>query len=945
MNINYLQNKNLQSENLINVGNYDKSMRTANIGSELSVDITGKNKENAGFSLENLKSFDEIKTKMKTKDVTVESNALAVMSNTMSGEDFAKLQENGFNASDMTPEETVTSLDKIKATLAMSGVDIPGYTDDIPKEAMEKIAGSLTYAQAIESALKENQIPATKENVIEISDVLKMSEMVTKPSDNAKAYMLENELDPTVNNFYMSNHSATESGNNNRAGFYKDPTGYVGKNSTEANIEELRPQIEKILTESGIDVNEKTFNDAKWLIDKNVPLTKENLERLNDINAVAFPIDKDIVAKSSAAAIADGYKVKDASLNNTESVVTKAVKFIDEVSSDLTARRLLEETRLHLTLDASISLMKKGIDIDTTDLTKLVEELKQAEKEAYAPFLMEEKYEDVPKDRVKIYEDELELKIDLFKQVSKSVDDIKSAPVEIAGSVAKASIENQEITLSDLSKASNQLKADYEKAGKSYETMMTAPRADMGDSIKKAFRNVDDILESMDIEVNRLNEKSVRALGYAGMEISEENVALASKALVAVENLISNMTPAKVLNMIRDGENPLNEDIYKLSEKITNRDEDKDNEKFSEFLFKLERSGEITELEKTAFIGMYRLFRKIEKSDGKLVGEVLKADEKLTLSNIISASRSDRQLNTDIKIDDSFGALEKLVTFGESITDQILSGFNTKELNTEYAKAEAKAVREAVQKEAAVLEALENVDEPESPVNISAMDALINMRGSLFKGLNKYFGDDKKQSDEFKQDILDLQDSFDDEESVDKAYKTFTEKTKETVKNFKEFADDYIDVKSMKLINKQLTLVSGMVKNRTYEVPVEINGELTSINLKIVNDSDDAGKINVSFETEATGKVNAEFTLRNGEVSGFIVTENSYYEGLAKEGEDGFRDELSKAGVSVSSMYYTSSRRLTINGNYLGDEAKANDAISTKQLYQVSKAIIKAIQK
>ena len=94
--------------------------------------------------------------------------------------------------------------------------------------------------------------------------------------------------------------------------------------------------------------------------------------------------------------------------------------------------------------------------------------------------------------------------------------------------------------------------------------------------------------------------------------------------------------------MIRDGENPLDEDIFELSERIAKEDVEKDSTKYSEFLCKLEKSGGITDSEKSAFIGMYRLFRKIEKSDGKLVGDVLKADEKMTLSNIISASRSDR---------------------------------------------------------------------------------------------------------------------------------------------------------------------------------------------------------------------------------------------------------------------------------------------------------------
>jgi len=955
MNINFPNSRDLQNDSNLIVGNHDSVSRMTKVTSEYSLDISGRDKDINSFGVQELKSFDDVKTKASLKDVSLENNALAVMSNSMSGEDFSKLQKDGFSPEDITPEETVTNLDKIKATLALSGVSIPGYTDDISKEALEKIAGSEGYAVAIENALKENQLPMSKDNVESITEVLKQAESVELPSDEAKKFMLNNGLEPTVNNLYMANHSSSDVNFTGKAGYYKDSTGYVGKNPTELNFEDLRPQIEKIIEDAGLEVNEETLTEAKWLLEKNLPLTNENILRLQDINSISFPIEADMVARSSAASISDGFSAKSASINNTESSITKAVNMIQEVTKeldrreallnndngDISSRRLLEETRLHLTIEASVSMQKKGIEVDTTDLQKLVENLKQAEKEVLSPLLMEEKYSEIPSDRVKTYEDELFVKIDLFRQTNKALENIKDAPEELAGKLAQEYARGESQTLETLSNSALKLKSDYDKAAKSYETLMTAPRADMGDSIKKAFRNVDDILSDMDMEVNRLNEKAVRILGYSEMEVTEENIENVIKAEVAVENLISKMTPSKVLNMIKEGENPLDKDIYELSNELVN-DEISDNSKYSEFLFKLDRAGEITESERTAFIGIYRLINKIEKSDGKLVGDVIKADEKLTLANIISASRSDRKIGTDIKVDDSFGALERLVTYGESITDQILKGFSNRQSDSEYAKAESNAVKEMINKEEAVLDALENLNEALSPINMSAMDSLINMRGSLYRGLKNQLDRDEDLSD-FDESVLKLQDSFEDEESVKEAFESFAKKAEEIVKDKTENADTYIDIKSLKLINKQLTIVRDMADSRIYEVPAYINGELTSINLKLVSDSENSGKINVSFETEFTGKVSSEFTLKNGNVSGFIATENRYFESIAKEREDGYRNELSNAGVNVSSMYYSSSRSLSIKGNYL--ESSDNNTPTTKQLYTVAKAIIKAIQK
>ena len=890
--------------------------------------------EPSTYSVEGLKSFDEIKAKASMKNVSLENNAFAVMATSMSADDVAKMADEGFSPSEMTDSETVTVLDKIKATLVKSGVNIDGFTDDLSKEQIEQIAGSSAYANAIEAALKETALPATLENVTEISEALNVSGELTIPSDDAKKYMINNCPEPTVNNFYIANHSSSADTSANRASYYMDETGYVGKNPTDADIESLSPQIEKIISDAGLSVNEQTINEAKWLINKDIPLTKENLTNLENLESVSFPPDTETVALSAASALAEGKNAKDGLLSDPESIHIKAAKFVESLNfDDVAKRRILEETRLILTLEASVSLLKKGINLDTKDLEKLVDDLKQAEKESYAPFLMDNDEVDIKK-----YDDDLTLKLDVFKQTVIAIENVKTAPLSVVGDVA---FSEKTPTLNEVAELSNKAKSEFSKAERSYETMMTMPRYDMGDSIKKAFRNVDDILEDLEIEATRLNEKAVRILGYSGMEITEANIEKAVKAEVAVENVITHMTPARTLKMIRDGFNPLDADIYELSNKLLSEDEDTGNTKYTEFLYKLEKSSEITESEKSAFIGLYRLFRKIEKSDGKLVGDVIKADAKLTLSNIISASRSDRQVGTDIKIDDSFGALEKLITHGESITDQILQGFRTKELNVQYAKEEADEIRNIITKEEAIVRALENADSPKSPINMAAANMLLNSRGTIFKGLLK--GLDEEEKDVFDKEISELADSFDDEDSVKNAINSFTEKTQEIIKNKAQIADKYIDVKSLKLLNKQLSIINKMADSRTYEVPVIINGSYTSINLKIVNDTENAGKVKAYFETEETGRVSAEFDLRDGKVSGIITTENSFFEGVIKEREDSFKEEFKGAGVEISSMYYVNKRGISVKGNYTDENDMSTPA--TKQLYSVAKAIIKAVQK
>lgn len=87
------------------------------------------------------------------------------------------------------------------------------------------------------------------------------------------------------------------------------------------------------------------------------------------------------------------------------------------------------------------------------------------------------------------------------------------------------------------------LRESYEKAGESYETLMTAPRRDFGDSIQKAFGNIDEVLQEAGLEVTEENRRAVRILGYNRMEITPENVERVLQADEQVKSVVEKLTP------------------------------------------------------------------------------------------------------------------------------------------------------------------------------------------------------------------------------------------------------------------------------------------------------------------------------------------------------------------------------------------------------------------
>ena len=330
----------------------------------------------------------------------------------------------------------------------------------------------------------------------------------------------------------------------------------------------------------------------------------------------------------------------------------------------ITAKRQLEEIRLKLTLSSAKLLAKNDIKIDTKELSEIVDQLKELEKEACKRQLIENRIEPT------------EENIEQFRITTKMAEELKEMP---SYSIAKFVREPIPMTMEGLHEEGKKLKTDFDAANERYETMMTKPRSDMGDSISKAFRNVDDILKEMDLEVTEANQRAVRILGYNSMEITEENLEAVKAKDLSVNRLLNQLTPQTVMEFIRKGENIIKIPVEELNlkmEAMNNEAQEKEVARYSEFLYKLEKNKEITPEERTAFVGVYRLLDKVVKSKGRDIGALVKSGQEITLKNLLTAQRTIQASKIDANIDDDFGMVSEVIEKGVKITDQIEQGFS-----------------------------------------------------------------------------------------------------------------------------------------------------------------------------------------------------------------------------------------------------------------------------
>ncbi len=1022
-----------------------------------SLDIADKVMDNEAYQGHGL-TAEDIMQQADNMNVDIQKDFMVVMSSCVSGEDLQKMQEEGFNPASTDVETYVSIVDEIKVTLAKAGVEIKGYNDDLDAKTVEEITGSRVQANElsrdIPALLEENDLPVTKENVSAVEDAVAQALGIGELSEDAVKYMVTNQKQPTIENLYKAQFSST-SDMRQAQGYYSEGSGnygkYYAKKAQDINWDNLKSRIESVVKQAGLDTDEQTkaqaVEDAKWLVEAGIELNSKNLTLVSELKNLQLPMTQDKLVEFCVNALGNGKEPTDALMTGEMSAARQAQAVIDMVDSisdgaihkavesdeelnirnlaaaqeqldgyqtdnaepslkEIEARRQLEEIRLMMSVDANRHLIKSGISIDTTALSQLVDELKAAEQSIRAALFRGETPEE--NNRMAL----------IYEETLTKTKELGGMPAALVGKIA---VSSKPYTIAALHSEGKEFQNDQQRhAASSYETLMTAPRKDLGDSISKAFRNVDDILEDMGIETSDANRRAVRILGYNTMEINEENIKAVKEADSKVCGVIRRMTPAVTLHMIRDRKNPLEMTMEELDEYLNGQDRDpaSDAERFSKFLQRLDRSNAITDDEREAYIGIYRMFRQIEKTDGAVIGSLVATGAEMNFKNMLSAVRTKARAgkNMDFQIDDGFGGLETLISKGKAIDAQIMAGFESGADNGRHNEAEERYyarlsgeindelanrtdldklkmaditadttiegfaddlktmqlpqnsqefyeqrkqelddfqnnLNDARKADDEIIQTLMDYGQAVSVDNIQAASMLIMERGSLFRQIFSAPQADDDQSDDGADDEENPSDGFieslTDKESAVKGYEELIDEAGKAVENLvNKDGVSQIDLKAAKMLYKGLALAGSFAREENYEVPVNIKGEITSVNLKIYHNAAKAGKVSITLDSDKLGKVAADFDVKQGKILGMIVFDNRQEENELEQIKKAVTDELSDGKDRQIQINLVHSDSVDLNkfGKDKDTEAADGHRTSTAELYKTAKAFIAAIK-
>ncbi|MBE5954640.1 MAG: hypothetical protein E7257_10905 [Lachnospiraceae bacterium] len=823
-----------------------------------------------------------------------------------------------------------------------------------------------------------------------------------KLSDNEAIYLLKNNMDLSKENIYKAHFSGVK----------------LAKGIDDKVLADMEGQLNKVIEQAGLEISEDTMGATKLLVNNDVPVTTDNLRKYMDMKPYMGQTPEEAGIPDKVQPLSE-QELKDKALKLYEDVksidikqvyhmsaegktvtIAAAVKYgqlsvgaadtstklpeskLTELSQDelaklgftdkeaVTAMRQMEEIRLSMTSAMAGKLIKMDMNVDTRELSKVVSTLKNIEFKMTKDAFYAQGVEPT------------EDNISLYQEVSFKVNAIGKAPA----SVVAAPLMGDAFTIEGLHRrvtpamamedgamsgqtgqnaSSSQVSAtvgQFETVKRSYEAVGTAPRRDMGDSIAKAFSNVKDILNEMNLPVNYETERAVRILGYNQLEITEDNINEIIDYDRQVNDMLNTFYPEAVIGMIRDGINPLDVPIDELNKKIRDKNYNggvTEAKNFATYLRDMERQGELTPEEREAYVGMYRVMDKLSRSGDREAGYLFANGSRLTVRNLITAMRSRKAAGVDVGIDDSFGILKDMTVTGKKMDAQIEGAFEKAaqaSVEAELDLAESyKLLKDSVE-EFMVENSLET-----SAVNIRAVNAMLNQPGSIYSLVSELLSN-MKFSTNTKTELIDeetenMADSMAGEDvPVDIADFTM-ESILEHLRGSEEMSIKYedlranltelmyqwgaagtltqMDIATIKTVSAGFNIMSAMAKQDKFSIPVETDQGTKVMNLTIKKNGANPGLVEVSMKTESCGEISV--SLKSNDSSALVgqVVSDSSEGNLALKGlEDKFKESLMAAGYNVDGIEVGSVANINL-ATYTG--------ITSEKLYQVSVAVVKAI--
>ena len=165
--------------------------------------------------------------------------------------------------------------------------------------------------------------------------------------------------------------------------------------------------------------------------------------------------------------------------------------------------------------------------------------------------------------------------------------------------------------------------------------------------------------------------------------------------------------------------------------------------------------------------------------------------------------------------------------------------------------------------------------------------------------------------------------------------------------------DNYIDVRAINLMQKQISVMAKAADNGSFEVPIEIDGVKVSMHVTLREDDSNKSRMDASVQTDEYGLLTASLYEEDGEIRGMLTTsfagdenESAYLEMVRDKLCKALADKIKDLGVDqkkIGILYHAKAPSGIGTVNNKVTEGKKAPKTDTGTLLIMAKAFIEAL--
>ncbi|MCL2216205.1 MAG: flagellar hook-length control protein FliK [Defluviitaleaceae bacterium] len=676
--------------------------------------------------------------------------------------------------------------------------------------------------------------------------------------------------------------------------------------------------IENFFTREGIKITPENLQTARFLLDRDLPLSRENIQKVQFLQNLTRTM------KNIPQAISGELFFDQAAEHLASDIPMGAIR--------LTEVTRFAEAQLKLAIEAANR--HQNLNIDTDALREQLRGL-QINEETALRFLKMAGAKAEPQEAVQI--------TSLFDAIAT----LKPLTANVHAGVMQGDID---FTVKGVSEA-----VLYAKATAGYEQNATVPMAKFGDSINKVKDQFAPLLENMGITATSENAKAAFILSKNSMDVTEENLTQVKIIDAKITAIADNLHPMIAANMIKDGLIPLNmhaDQVLAYIKQFNLSMGEDGADKISRYIMEMDDAGALDPDTRKSMIAIYRMLNVIQRDGAAALGlaaqmENLKAAP-MTLGDLLNLAQKPKK--TDTNITDAYGQLERLTrpaesirailesaaapTYSELVTESFIGKVSPKSLNAMMNASLGQPIEDLAM--AAHDEASASVSKPEAATTEAAIQSFISASPEVInslqsRGISATAGN-IRAFERLSSSRRALADEL--ETAADKASES--EVTSESAAGILDAIPDSSlselreGQATGQILARILSALGDSGASRTeisnllaithglngggeqgFQIPVKINGKVSNLSLYVLNENaltGDGARVLMSLDTERLGVVNTYFTISGSSVDINISAEtHEAVEALASN-QAQLEALLAEAGATVGEFTFSPSQ-------------------------------------